>query len=145
MATPYHRDPFTFKDYLKAILLGLGLFLLTFYIQKYVNRNGPERNLFSLLSNSCLAPTAVLLGGGVLSWIKKDGQFDVIFLGFRNMRNTFRGGFSQTLYEDRPQNLYDYRQEKEAERRVNMPWLLTGAGFLLLCIVFVILFYKVPL
>ena len=145
MATPYHRDPYTFKDFFKAILLGLGLFLLTYYIQCYVNKDGPGRNIFSMLSNSCLTPTAILLGGGILSWIKKDGQFDVLFLGFRNMKNTMRGGFSPQLYEDRPQNLYDYRMEKEAERRVNLPWIITGLVFLLLSILFAVLFYKVPL
>lgn len=143
MSDHYFREPYTAKDYLKTIALGILVTGLAILVQKYVEE-GQVRPLFSLLSNGFLAAGALLFGGGVLSWVKKDGLFNIFSFGFGQAFRSVSTTFNPT-YEKRDRDDYfSYQQRKAIERRTNIPWLVVGLGFLLLAILFTFLFYQFP-
>lgn len=140
MSSYYHHDPFEAKDYLKAIGLGIVIFLLAIYLQKYVEEE-LVKPIFSLLSNASLAAGGLLLGGGVLSWVKKEGMFDIFSFGFKQAFNTIAGMVSTSYSYREGLDYFEYRKEMAEKRRVNLPWIIVGAGFILISIVFTVLFF----
>ena len=127
----FHKEPFTWRDYLRAVITGIITALLAFYLQKSISEN---RSLFTLISNSLLAGAAILLSSGALSYVKKEGFFDVSIVGFKQMFYTLDRTFSGDREMRNIPNVHDYRQEMIPKRRVNLPFLIVGLVFLSLAI-----------
>lgn len=140
--SPYHHEQFTWKDYLKAVFWGVVISLVALLIQKAVETE-VQRPVLAALSNAFLAAAAIQLGGGLLSYIKYEGFFDVMFFGFKQLFYTLgqsiRGEREMTYL---PADINAYKDEMEQKRRVNIPWLVSGGVFMLLSIILALVFSR---
>lgn len=88
------------------------------------------------LSNTCLVPGALYLGGLILVFVARQGFFDIFAYQFVNLASSFRKG-APKKYED----AYAYKVAKEEKRRngdfIWLPFALVGLLFLVLAIIFI--------
>lgn len=136
----FHHDDFEKKDYLKAFALGLGLTVLAIVLQELA-ASDTRRPLFSLLSNGFLFAGTILFAGGVFSWIKKEGFFDVAIVGFKQLtyivENSLRGDKNLDYMPD----VQSYREKMVYQRRVNKPLLYNGLIYFVLSLIAALFYY----
>ena len=93
------------------------------------------KDVFGMLSDSCIL-TGVLLGGlGGLSYMASEGFYDIFSYGIKTVWKLFRTGKPAEQF-------VDYKEEKAKARG---PWLkqslFTGLGFFILSGVFLLLYH----
>ncbi|MBQ5842561.1 MAG: DUF3899 domain-containing protein [Clostridia bacterium] len=93
--------------------------------------------ILKIVSDSFTVPGVALIGLCLLGWVGSKGGFDLFGYSF----NTFLGYFKRETYYSKPESYYDYCEKKNKKRKpFDLPMLLTGAFFLFLAIVFMVVF-----
>lgn len=120
------KQKFTSKDYIIAVVLAVLLFAAAYSFQIIIHKNNPK-DLLMVMSNAAFASGAFLFGGGVLSWVRKDGQFDSITFGFHQIKTSRIDSIGKKFQDPFGQDSYlDYKRSKYQKRRTNIPWLIVG-------------------
>ena len=129
----------TLVSYAVAILLGLGVAILVASNYGF----GEAENAmvrYRILCDACTIPGVILLCSGILSWIAGQGSFDILAYAGRNILRIFHREAQHVTYYD----FVEERREKRAQKEKGhfLFLIFTGAAFLLVAVIFLLLFYK---
>lgn len=118
------------RQYAVAIIFALVLFFVAAFSQGLFQQESLQE-LFGCLSDCFLLPGVMLGGMGILTWISKEGGFDMLAYGFSFFFNRlFHPREKQEAY-------YEYKMRKyEGPQRWLKQWLLVG----LVCFGFSVIF-----
>lgn len=122
--SPVHKEPFKAWDYIKTLINAVVITLAAAGIQYWINSENPRPPLH-LWSNAFLVSGGILLAGGILSWVKLEGFFDGMIVGFKQIGQAIRPG-----NVGRPTSYSDFSDRKRDVRRVNIPMLIIGVACL---------------
>ncbi len=114
-------------DILKCVFSGLLLALIVFIIQK-------DRGfgLFHCLSDACFSSGVMLAGAGGLLFAASKGVFDLMFYSVNSL-------FTVTFRRERSGSFAEYTAEKQEKRKDFRALLITGAVFILLSVIFLMI------
>ncbi|MBR1955045.1 MAG: DUF3899 domain-containing protein [Clostridia bacterium] len=112
------------------LLLVLGVML----IQEGFEQSGEE--LLKVLCNAFFVPGMCTLGIGVLIWSTNGGTFDMIAFGFVKLFDLFKKDLTKVKYK----TFYDYRKAQQEKKRSFSAYLVVGAVFMAVSILFLVLY-----
>ena len=125
----------TLIKYLLTVAAGGGLAYLYISLRDFAAASQMEK--YRMLCDAFTIPGILLLSIGILIAIANEGAFNGIgyALSYLAKALTFRGG--------RQEKYYDYVERKRERRATGYGFLfITGAGFMALALIFMILFYR---
>ena len=122
-----------------AAAVGL-LIALSICLLKGVFRETDQALIVRYLSDAFLIPGVLLMGIGLLSYIKKEGAYDGLGYTFQTMRRAFAmRNYREPIEEGSEDRTYfGYKQKVKAKRKVAWHLVIVGGGFLLIAIVLTI-------
>ncbi len=129
----------TLVSYVIAVLLGAGI--AVFVASNYgFGDAASAMDRYRILCDAFTIPGVMLLCCGVLSWIADQGTFDSLAYAGRSLLRIFHR-------EERHVRYYEFveeRREKRAKKEKGhfLFLIVTGAAFLLVAVVFMLLFYN---
>ena len=89
-----------------------------------------------ILADACTVPGVLLVGITLIGWVGSKGTFDIF--GY-SMKGLFSLWSKESYYHR--ESFYDYRQEKDKERKpFNRAMLFVGIVMLILAVLFSVLF-----
>lgn len=136
----YRPEPSLLKKFIRSLVLGLVIFMIAG--GTHVIRAGEKtRPVFKLISNASLASSIVLLSIGVFSWVNTFGFFDVWGLGFRQLKASIMGDFTEKDGRKKIFDMAGYRQEKleKGKRYVKWDMIIAGLIFFAVSLIFTFL------
>ena len=111
-------------------LLVLGVML----IQEGFAQTGQE--LLKVLCNAFFVPGMCTLGLGVLIWSTNGGTFDMIVFGVIKLFDLFKKDLTKVKYK----TFYDYRKAQQEKQRSFSAYIVVGAVFIAVSILFLVLY-----
>ena len=119
-------------QYSTAAAIGLAIALLIMNAEGFFVLAGNNAETYSILSDACFVPAAVLISVGALVWVANTGLFDSVSYAL-----TVAAHAIIPFMKNKPKSYYDYKSEREGKSgKTPMFILYTGAAFLLLAIIF---------
>ena len=97
------------------------------------------KDLIRDLCDAFTVPGAVMLCFGILVFATNGGTFDMLAFGVRKFFDLFRKDLTKVKYR----TFYDYRQAQKEKKRSFLNFVVVGAAFLLVGIVFLIVYYRI--
>lgn len=123
-------------QYSIAAAIGIAIALLVMNAEGFFVLVGNNAETYSILSDACFVPAAVLISVGALVWIANTGLFDSVSYAL-----TVAAHAIIPFMRNRPKSYYDYKSEREGKSgKTPMFILYTGAAFLLLAIIFLVIY-----
>ncbi len=112
------------------ILMVLGVML----IQEGFSQTGQE--LLKVLCNAFFVPGMCTLGFGVLIWSTNGGTFDMLAFGVIKLFDLFKKDLTKVKYK----TFYDYRKAQQEKQRSFSAYIVVGAVFMAISILFLVLY-----
>ena len=112
------------------ILLVLGVML----IQEGFAQTGQE--LLKVKCNAFFVPGMCTLGLGILIWSTNGGTFDMIAFGVIKLFDLFKKDLTKVKYK----TFYDYRKAQQEKQRSFSAYIVVGAVFIAVSILFLVLY-----
>lgn len=110
------------------------LVLLVMLIQKGFTHTQAE--LLKSLCNSFFVSGMCTFGLGILIWSTNGGTFDMIAYGFVKLIDLFRKDLTQVKYK----TFYEYRKAQQEKQRSFSAYIVVGAAFIAISILFLVLY-----
>ena len=112
------------------ILMVLGVML----IQEGFTQTGQE--LLKVLCSAFFVPGVCTLGLGVLIWSTNGGTFDMLAFGVIKLFDLFKKDLTKVKYK----TFYDYRKAQQEKQRSFSAYIIVGAVFIAVSILFNVLY-----
>ncbi len=96
------------------------------------------QDLMKDLSDAFFVPGIVMLCFGVLVFATNGGTFDMLAFGVIKMFDLFKKDLTKVKYR----TFYDYRKAQNEKKRSFLHLIIIGAGFLIVGVVFLIVYYQ---
>ncbi len=119
------------KHLLSSFAIGLVIFSIVFFISWF---NGLKSWVY-YFSNACFVSGVLLAAKGLLSFVKKEGFFDVAQFGIKQFGESFK--YAVTMKRDArvDTDIIRFKEEKRRNRVVSWDALIVGVLFITLSIV----------
>lgn len=98
------------------------------------------RPLITDLCDAFAVPGMIMLCFGLLVFATNGGTFDMLAFGVRKLFDLFKKDLTKVKYR----TFYDYREAQKEKKRSFAHFIIVGAGFLLVSIAFLIVYYYYP-
>lgn len=136
-------DDHPWLRYVFAAAAGL-LITLSICLLKGVFRETDAALIVRYLSDAFLIPGVLLMGIGLLSFLRKEGTYDGLGYTFHTMRKAFAmRNYREPIEEGSEDRTYfGYKQKVREKRKVSWHLIVVGGGFLLIAIALAIVHSK---
>ncbi len=127
----------TWVKYLAAVIIGL-IIALVICVVKGLFQTDDMQKILRIICDACSLSGILLCGIGLLSFVAKEGTFDVLAYGFKAMRRGRRG------YADdarTPKTYYDYKESMKTKRKTAWHFVIVGLGYIAIAIVLIIVLH----
>lgn len=135
----HDREIKTWVKYLTSAIIGLVIALVVSLVQGLFKLTDLAQ-IYLVLSNAFFIPGCVLVCFGLLTWVNKEGTFDIISYGLKSMRR-IRRNFRDS--DDIPKTYYDYKEKVKRKRNAAWHMSLVGIVYIVVGILFDYLFNTV--
>ena len=92
------------------------------------------------LSDAFTVPGMIMLGFGLLVFVTNGGAFDMLAFGCIKLFDLFKRDLTKVKYR----TFYDYRRAQEEKQHTYIHFVIVGAGFVLLAIIFLMVYFYYP-
>ena len=121
-------------QYLVITGINLLLVLCVMLMQQGFTHSGEL--LLKDLCNAFFVPGMCTFGLGVLVWSTNGGTFDMIAFGFVKLFDLFKRDLTKVKYK----TFYEYRKAQQEKQRSFSAYLVVGAVFIALSMLFLVLY-----
>lgn len=122
------------SQYIITICVALLLVLCVLMIQNTFEHNGSL--LLSELCNAFFVPGVLILCFGLLLWASNGGAFDMLSFAITKLFDLFKKDLTKVKYR----TFYDYREAQRDKKRSFSCYIIVGAFFIAISIVFFVLY-----
>jgi hypothetical protein len=92
---------------------------------------GSSRSIFHHICNGFFLAAVLLMGCGGLSLVNKEGFFDVIQFGFKQLKETFQYAIRMDVQSRVDTDFDTFQKEKNKKRKGHWQWVVVGSVYLL--------------
>ena len=127
----------TWMKYLITFTVGLAISALIIF--PGVFKQETESDVLKVIVNGFFVPGIFILGFGLLVLASNGGTFDMLIYGTKKFFDMFR----KPQYRKINNTFYDYRKAKQEYPGEFLYLILTGLGFIIISLIFLIFYYQV--